>query len=384
MTETTDTQTATATDTDTDTGPIGPSVVLENISRDQLRANMEAIEKEYAPLPEEVPEYTPDPDPDLPPAEDEDGDKPDEDDEWDDEHAPPKPTDDPKAFKVPRERLNKEIERRRTLEVELAQYRAGGQPQVQPQQFQQPVAPLAPVKPIQGEDQVTAWVRQNVPEIQQAEARIAQIEASQDNFASLGEYIGALTDAKSDRAALIQTAKSQVTTGVQRQAEAQQQVHSQRLQKWESVKSSEVPEVRAAAARLDARAHEFHPHLLQAITDAEDPAVFTRAMMSTPKTAEWFASESRKAMATGQPISPAVLMRLGQLAALTQSAAKPAAKPAETQAPQRAASSTPPKGNVGAQSAVYWEKIADSDPVKYNRLLRSGKAPDIFGLKGKY
>ena len=356
------------------------AVSLHGMTRVQLQANLDAMDKDDAPA-EVHPEFTPPADPDLPPVEDEN--PADPEDQWEDEHTEPvvDPTDDPKAPRIPRERLNKEIAKRTALEAQVAELRAiveGRAPAPQPQH--QP-APIPPANVVPGEDPLTAHIRQTVPEIRQLEARIQEINANPEKFATQQDWINALTDAKADRSALLSVHRSQAANQQQAQQRQQAQQVQERVTRWNTaVETSELPGVKTAAARLDARAGEIHPSILQAITDSQDPALATLALMSTPKTFEYFATESRKAAASGQ-LSPAVFVRLGELASAVKGSIGAKPIPGVPAATRQPASSTPPKGNVGSNSDAYWMKMADQDPVKYSRLVRLGKAPDLLGLK---
>ncbi len=225
-------------------------------------------------------------------------------------------------------------------------------------------------------------MRQYTPEIRQIESKISAWAADPAKyFTTQQEYIDALTDAKAERSSLIVLGKDRIATQQRTQATSQAQQVQERVTRWNTaVESSEIPGVKAAAARLDARAGEIHPSILQAITDSQDPALSTLALMSTPKTFEYFATESRKAAASGQ-LSPAVFVRLGELASAVKGSIGAKPIPGAPAATKQPASSTPPKGNVGSNSDAYWMKMAENDPVKYTKLVRAGKAPDLMGLK---
>jgi hypothetical protein len=355
------------------------AVSLHGMTRVQLQANLDAMDKDDAPA-EVHPEFTPPVDPDLPPVEDEN--PADPEDQWKDEHVEEvdqELLDNRETWR--KTRLNKEIAKREVLEAQISELRAiveGRAPSPQPQH--QP-APIPPANVVPGEDPLTAHIRQTVPEIRQLEARIQEINANPEKFATQQEWINALTDAKADRSALLSVHRSQAANQQQAQQRQQAQQVQERVTRWNTaVETSELPGVKAAAARLDARAGEIHPSILQAITDSQDPALATLALMSTPKTFEYFATESRKAAASGQ-LSPAVFVRLGELASAVKGSIGAKPIPGVPAATRQPASSTPPKGNVGSNSDAYWMKMADQDPVKYSKLVRLGKAPDLLGLK---
>jgi hypothetical protein len=124
----------------------------------------------------------------------------------------------------------------------------------------------------------------------------------------------------------------------------------------------------------------LHPDFVQAFTGSADADVHTAALVSSKANWDWFTRESKAAIKDPSRLT-GMAIKLGELSAEFKRASK--AAPAATTSASAATSAPvarkpPPPETRGFQYSE--DQARNMDSVKYARLLKAGKVPDIYGL----
>ena len=211
--------------------------------------------------------------------------------------------------KVPISRLQKEVAKRRALEREVAELRAGaGQHPAPKQDAQAPAVPESIIPP--NVDQIDAYVRQHDKVLGELEAKVAEIEANPEKYSQL-EYTKALAAASERKLTGRQIVASQIAEQERAQAQAQQQTHAEYAGKLlanysKALDASTIPGIQEARKRFETHAPKLlPPHVREAILSSDEPDVFVAALASDRKLFNEFSTA---------PNSPATFFKLAKVA----------------------------------------------------------------------
>ena len=315
----------------------------------------------------------------------EDADKPVGDDDDDGEDLPPAEDGTPNKL-IPRARYNKAAAQRDQLRQEAVALREENEKL----KAAPPSAPRVELDP-EGKDFDFRFVESN----DEARNIANYINLLQTDPAKVGIDVNApgsaadrdtrLAVAVADLRARLLVAKNDAVRAVKdRQEQGQAEIRQHFGAYQDRITKSTIPKatkyMEALNSQLTKDPTALHPAFVRAFTGSADADVHTAALVSSKANWDWFTRESKAAIKDPSRLT-GMAIKLGALSAEFKRVSK-AVPAATTSAPEAAAAPVarkpPPPETRGFQYSE--DQARNMDSVKYARLLKAGKVPDIYGL----